>query len=255
MKKIYLSIVLLASLVLGACSSSDNDDSKNAAYSEEKVSEAPEWQIDWSNSQDCPDWSEPDGTLYENWTILMVQIEEALEPYISANDMMAVFINGELRGLANPATLADGTRTNKFLLKAYGNETGTETVNISLQYYCQRLNHIFNLSDDINLDTDITTGIDEDYIAPFTFGSAKYPVSMVFNTANLLAKASIQPGSGDVLAAFVGSECRGVSTPTSSNLSLVVFGREEGETITLKYYQAATNKVFTFNNAGKTKNQ
>ena len=52
MKKIYLSIVLLASLVLGACSSNDNDDSKNAAYSEEKVSEAPEWQIDWSNSQD-----------------------------------------------------------------------------------------------------------------------------------------------------------------------------------------------------------
>lgn len=250
--------VLLASLILGACGGSDDDNeggNQNAIYTETTVGEAPAWQIDWSFNQARPNWTEPNASLYENWTILMVQIEEALEPYISANDMMAVFINGELRGLANPATLADGTRTNKFLLKAYGNETGTETVNISLQYYCQRLNHIFNLSDDINLDTDITTGIDEDYIAPFTFGSAKYPVSMVFNTANLLAKASIQPGSGDVLAAFVGSECRGVSTPTSSNLSLVVFGREEGETITLKYYQAATNKVFTFNNAGKTKNQ
>ena len=89
-------LVLLSSLILGACSSSDNDDSKNAAYSEEKVSEAPEWQIDWSNSQDCPDWSEPDGTLYENWTILMVQIEETLQPFVSENDMMAIFVNGEL---------------------------------------------------------------------------------------------------------------------------------------------------------------
>ena len=142
MKKIYLSIVLLASLVLGACSSNDNDDSKNAAYSEEKVSEAPEWQIDWSNSQDCPDWSEPDGTLYENWTILMVQIEETLQPFVSENDMMAIFVNGELRGLANPATIMDGelTGTATFLMKAYGNETSKETVHASLQYYSQKLN-------------------------------------------------------------------------------------------------------------------
>ena len=64
MKKIYLSLVLLTSLLLGACSS--DDDNNDAAYTETTQSEAPDWQIDWSNNQERPDWEEPDGTLYEN---------------------------------------------------------------------------------------------------------------------------------------------------------------------------------------------
>ena len=181
MKKIKFMFMLLASLVLGACSSND-DDSKNAAYSEE-VDQAPEWQIDWSNNQDRPDWSEPDGALYENWTILMVQIEEELQPFVSEDDMMAIFINGELRGLANPATTVDGdlTGTATFLIKAYGNEGSKETIHASLQYYNQQLKHLFTLSDDISLSSDVTTGIDEDYIPLFTLGSAKYPVVKTVN--------------------------------------------------------------------------
>lgn len=248
--------VLLASLVLGACSSSDDDNeggNNNGTYTETTVNEAPVWQIDWSFNQERPNWTEPDASLYENWTILKVQIEKALQPYVSAGDLLAVFVNGEMRGLASPAVLEDETLTDKFLLKVYGNETGTETVHMSLQYYSQTLKQVFTLSDDIKLDSDETTGIDEDFIPEFIYGSAKYPVVMLFNTANLLAKADIHPASGDLLAAFVGSECRGVSTPDANNLSLIVFGRAEGETVTLKYYQAATNKVFTFDNAAKIK--
>ena len=249
--------VLLASLILGACSSSDDDDNgggnKNAGYTETTVTEAPAWAIDWSFNQERPNWTEPDVSLYENWTILKVQIEEELQPYVSEGDMMAVFINGELRGMTTPATLEDETLTNKFLLKVYGNETGTETVHMSLQYYCQKLNQIFTLSDNIKLDSDQTTGIDEDFIPDFIFGSAKYPVVMLFDAEYLLDKANIEPAKGDLLAAFVGSECRGVDTPTFIDESLYVFGREEGETVTLKYYQAATNKVFTFDNAAKIK--
>ena len=51
MNKIKLMFVLLASLVLGACSSDDDNnvnDPKNAAYTETTVTEAPAWQIDWS---------------------------------------------------------------------------------------------------------------------------------------------------------------------------------------------------------------
>lgn len=255
MNNIKLMLVLLASLILGACSSSDDDDNGggNTDYTETTVSEAPVWQIDWSFNQERPTWTEPDASLYENWTILKVQIEKALQPYVSAGDLLAVFVNGEMRGLASPAVLEDETLTDKFLLKVYGNETGTETVNMSIQYYSQTLKQIFNLSDDINLDSDETTGIDEDFIPEFTYGSAKYPIVKIFNAASILAKAEIHPASGDILAVFVGSECRGVSTPDASNLSLTVFGREEGESLTVKYYQAATNKVFTFDNAGKIK--
>ena len=124
----------------GFCSS-DDDTQQCCLQLRTRQSQAPEWQIDWSNDQERPDWTEPDGSLYENWTILMVQMEEALQPYVSEDDMMAIFINGELRGLASPATTVDGdqTGTAMFLMKAYGNESSKERVNISLQYYSHRL--------------------------------------------------------------------------------------------------------------------
>ena len=253
MNKIKLMFVLLASLVLGACSSSDDDsDSKEVLITEAAVTEAPQWAMDWSNNQERPNWTEPDGYLYEVGTILKVQIEETLMPFASSGDLLALFVNGELRGLASPAVkIGTGqTENGKFLMKAYGKEAGT--VNMSLQYYSQQLKHLFTLTGDINLDADETTGIDEAYIPEFTLGSAKYPVVMNLNVSTIIAKASIQPAQSDYFAAFVGNECRGVSS-AFDNLSLIVYGCEEGESITLKYYQAATGKVYTFTDAAKTK--
>ena len=258
MNKIKLMFVLLASLVLGACSSSDDDnnvnDPKNAAYTETTVTEAPAWQIDWSNNQERPNWTEPDGSLYANWTILKVQIEDALKAYASDGDLMALFVNGEIRALAKPAvSVGGGTATGKFLMKAYGNETGSETVNMSLQYYSSTLKHLFTLTGDINLDSDETTGIDEDFIPEFTLGPSKYPVVMAFDGKDLLTKASIVPAKGDCLAAFVGDECRGICASPAENLTWVVYGRQEGESLTVKYYQTATGKLFTFPDAFQIK--
>ena len=249
--------VLLASLVLGACSSSDDDnnvnDPKNAAYTETTVTEAPAWQIDWSNNQERPNWTEPDGSLYANWTILKVQIEDALKAYASDGDLMALFVNGEIRALAKPAVnVGGGTATGKFLMKAYGNETGSETVNMSLQYYSQTLKHLFTLTDNITLDSDETTGIDEAFIPEFTLGSAKYPVMKVVGVEPLLNKVGLTPVSGNMVAAFVGEECRGtVSLSTSGNTQLLIFGRNAGESLTLKYYDAAAGKLYTIPNAVK----
>lgn len=246
MKKIYLSLVLLTSLLLGACSS--DDDSNGAAYTEIEQREAPDWQIDWSNNQERPDWSEPDGTLYENWTILMVQIEGKLQPFVSKDDMMALFVNGELRGLANPAITVNDDQTSNasFLMKAYGNESGSEPMHISLQYYNNQLKHIFTLSEDITLSSDESVGIDEDYIPEFTYGSAKYPIVKTVNVESLLTKAGITPTTGDMAAAFVGDECRGVGNISSSGGTLIViYGRMAGESVTLKYYDAARGRVFT----------
>ena len=116
-------IVLLASLVLGACSSdsdSNGNEPKNTGYTETIVSEAPVWAIDWTNNQERPNWTEPIGSNYENSTILKVQIEEALMSYASKDDLLAIFINGELRGMAAPAqTLSGQSEPGKFLLKAW----------------------------------------------------------------------------------------------------------------------------------------
>lgn len=250
--------ILLASLILGACSSSDDDDkdnvndNTNAAYTETSPGEAPAWQVDWSNNQERPNWTEPDASLYENWTILKVQIEETLMPYASEGDLLALFVNGEIRALAKPAnTVGSGQTTNgKFLMKAFGNETGTETVNMSLQYYCQTLKHIFTLTEDVSLDSDETTGIDEAYIPEFIYGSDKYPVVKSVVAEALLTKVGITPAEGDKVAAFVGEECRGTATLSASGrTSLVVFGRSDGESVTLKCYDAAKGVIYTIANA------
>ena len=171
MNKVKIMSILLASLVLGACSSSDGDSNNSQqAYSETTVTEAPAWQIDWSYNQERPSWTEPDATLYENWTILKVLIEDELKPYTSEGDMMALFVNGELRGMATPAVIVGSNQVEngKFVMKAWGNETGAETVNISLQYYSQTLKQIFTLSDVIKFSSDLDTGIESDYIPEFT---------------------------------------------------------------------------------------
>ena len=245
--------VLLAGLLFGACSSDDDDNSTNAAYTETSLGEAPAWQIDWTSNQERPNWTEPDASLYENWTILKVQIEDALKPYASDGDLMALFVNGEIRALASPAVnVGGGTATGKFLMKAYGNETGSETVNMSLQYYSQTLKHIFTLTDDITLDSDETIGIDEAFVPEFTYGSAKYPVQKMVGVEPLITKVGLTPVSGNAVAAFVGEECRGtVSLASSGSTQLLIFGRNAGESLTLKYYDATAGKLYTIPDAVK----
>ena len=252
MNKKKLMFVLLASLVLGACSSGGDEIyiiSPQTAYTETAVSEAPVWQIDWSNNQERPNCS-----LYANWTILKVQIEDALKAYASDGDLMALFVNGELRGLASPSiNVGTGqTENGKFVLKAWGNETGSETVNMSLQYYSQTLKHLFTLSDDITLDSDETTGIDEAFVPEFTFGSAKYPVVKTVVVESILTKAGIKPVSGNAVAAFGGKECRGtVSLSETGSTPLLIFGRNAGESLSLKYYDAEKGKLYTIPGAVK----
>lgn len=246
----YSMVALLISLLLGACS----DDDTNAAYKETAQKEVPAWQVDWSNDQQRPEWTEPDASLYENWTILKVQIEDELNPYVSEDDLMALFVNGEIRSLAKPAINLHGSpmTSGKFLMKVYGNETGTETINMTLQYYSHALKNIFTLSANISLDSDETIGIDEDYIPLFTLGSAKYPVTKLVKAETLLMKVGITPASGNKVAAFVGEECRGtVSLSSTGNTSLIIYGRSDGESVTLNYYNAEKSLLYTIPNAVK----
>ena len=254
MNKIKLMILLLASLTFGACSS--DDDNTSAGYTVETVSQAPAWQVDYSGNESRPDWQEPNTGDYENWSIMLVQLEDALKPYVSGDDLMALFIGGQLRGLTSPATSqGTGSENDKgsFVLKAYGNEADQNVVSLTLSYYCSQLKQTFSRTVQMRYDMGKVYGLDEDLIPQFTLGAAKYPVVKQVNPASLtaFANAAITPAEGDIVAAFVGSECRGVSTLNS----LTVFGRSAGEHVTLKYYQAATGKVYTFPDAVVTAQQ
>lgn len=250
MKTIKIMSLLFASLLLGACGG--DDDGGTALFTTTEMATAPKWQISWTNNQTRPAWKEPDATAYENWTFLMVQIEETLRPYVSDGDLMVIFVNNELRGLAKPAVSMTGALTNPptFVMKAYGNETGSERVNIKLSYYCQKLRHIFTLTDNITFNSEVTTGLDEDFIPPFTEGSEKYTVRKTVYAETLLNQVGIYPNTGDLVGAFVGEECRGVATISGSgSTSMLVLARSAGEPIDLRYYDAEGKRLYTIPNA------
>ena len=267
MKAKKIMFLLLASLVWGACTSDDenagegngngndngNGNGQKLTYVTTPQEEPPVWQMDWSYNQEKPRWTKPDESLYETSTPLTVTIEEALQPYVSKDDMMAVFINGELRGLATqPAVIVgdEQATSHLFVMRAYGNETGT--VKISLRYYCKKLNHIFTLSQDLDLTSDESLGTDEDFIPPFTLGSAKYPVTKTVVAEQYLMLADITPIEGNLLGAFVGDECRGhVTLSELGSTRLVIYGRKAGESVTLKYYDAISGLLFTIPDAVK----
>ena len=247
---LYSIAILLASLTLGACGSDDDDNNDGKGYSETTVAETPTWQVDYSGNDNRPDWQEPNPSAFENWTIMLVELEDELKPYTSNYDLLALFVGGELRGLTTPALSTDVNDKGTFVMKAYGNEVDQNMVNLTLKYYCNQLKQTFSRTVQMRYEMGKVYGLEENLVPPFTLGSSKYPVFMMLDVNTIIAKAAIQPALGDYFATFVGEECRGVSSAID-NLSLIVLGREEGEIITLKYYQAATGKIFTFSDVAK----
>ena len=244
--------LLFASLVMGACGG-DDDNEPSLGYNVTTVEALPSWQIDWSSNDARPAWKAPNPNEYENWSVIMIQIEDALMPYVGAGDMIALFVGDELRGLANTAFLGEsgGSAKGVFLLKAFGNEPDKKEVDVSLSYYCNKLKQIFSLSGQAVYKTGEVFGVDDDYVPQFTHGSSKYPVVMNLGvTVTSLIQSSVTPSEGDVIAAFVGDECRGIYTLDnallSSPVSMDVYGRATNEAVTLKYYSARNNSVFSF---------
>lgn len=277
MKRIlFRNILILASLTfLWACDG--DDDGKTSGYSVTNVSEVPEWQIDWSSNQERPDWQEPVASNYENWAVMLFIMEDELRPYVDENDMMALFVGNELRGLASPAiSIGDGDDDSAFfLLKAYGNDSGQTLLTVTLRYYSSRLKHIFTRSAQIYYEPDKVYGIDEDLQPQFSLGSEKYPIvmnlplstsplAMLFESGQSEEQSSkfqtaaspiVEPSEGDIVAAFVGSECRGIYTLDDNlldaSVEITVFGRSAGESVTLKYFDADEMTVYTFTDAVK----
>ena len=125
-----------------------------------------------ASAQDAPDWQAPNASGYENFTVMMVKIEEALKPYATNHDLLAVFVGDELRGLASPA-VAVGSSNNDastYVLKAFGNEADGTPLDITLKYYNAQLQKIFTHSCTIIFSSDNAIGVVEDFIPPFYSG-------------------------------------------------------------------------------------
>ena len=263
------NLVLLASLILGACSSDDEETQAQETQKENKEVQkttllgTPLWQMDWSFNDERPNWQEPSARDFENFTVLLLQIEDRLAPYVSDDDMMAVYLDHELRGLAKPAIYLDGQQHNGtdtisyFVVKVYGNESEQTRLAVALRYYCSKLHHIFTLQTEIDYAPDEIYGIDSDIIPTFIDGQEKYPYERKVQINDIIATSGITPADGDIVAAFLGDECRGLahlSELDAQHPTFTVYGSEEDEVLTLKYYDADVQTVFTFPDAISIKN-
>ena len=57
---------------------------------------------------------------------------------------------------------------------------------------------------------------------------------------------------GNMVGAFVGTECRGTVTLSEyDGASFIICGRAAGESVTIKYYDAATSVLYTIPDAVK----
>ena len=251
--------VLLASLVLGACSSSDddgnNDNNKDLQKSLQVVSSGrPDWHVDLTYNETAPNWQAPDPSLYENWFIMMFRIQDELKASYSDDDMVAVFIGDELRALSHPARSIDGSQTASsdsiyYILKVYGNETADQDIQVTLKLWSAKLRQTFTIQGSGKFIHEAVTGVGSSTMPNISLGSSKYPVTSLVNVNFNPAEYGLEPSDDDLLAAFIGNECRGTIPPTvrflsSSQIPLVVFGKTEGETARVLYFNAKSNTVY-----------
>jgi|GEM_PF-685111 len=276
----YSTAILLAGLIiLGACHKDTGDYIENGEggasgggdndvnYIVEESNQAPDWKMDWNFNQQRPDWQEPNYTDFEFSSVMLIKMQPQLQPYVSADDMMAFFVEDQLRGLTSPAiSVDDETTTTSFVLKVFGNEADNEKLMATILYYSSRLHHIFVFDSSLLFNVNEVIGLTEDYIPIFTLGSSKYPIHMFKNFAGTpLASAGIEPSEGDMIGAFVGDECRGIAPLPDSvlfpsttlegkdfaDIQMTIYGKTEGESVTIKYYDADQGRILIFNDVFK----
>lgn len=257
MKSKITTILMMAALAtLWGCSHHHDDDDDLVVEEKKKatlVSEGkPQWMIDWTSNDPAPQWTSPNAKEYENWMIIMVRLEDELAATASEDDLMAAFINGELRSFNKPAKDTEGNISGdgvKFIIKILGNEKPEKRVAYSLKYYSQNLKQMFTLEDVDYFVNEKVWGIDQDLVLPLTRGSSKYPVVMQLNLKMELANYGINSQPGDMVAVMVGDECRGIQTieeitTSLSNVPVTAFGRQENEEARILYYSSLENAVY-----------
>ena len=114
------------------------------------------------------------------------------------------------------------------------------------------LHHLFSIRSLLDFESEVIYGKDKDLEVPLLIGSSKYPFKGILSINRIPAKERpVALSTDDMIAAFVGDECRGVSHLDNSMIeynSLVVdaYLRQQEEPVTLRYYSAAENKVYSF---------
>lgn len=210
----------------------------SAGYTFEHA-DRPAWGVDLTGNDAAPDWGNFNMSLYENSMYVLVTLQDELAAHSTEADRMAVFIGGERRTqLAVPNFYDDGAV--RYVLRIYGNSTD-RNVRFTLQYYSVALKQLFSIGTEEKFVPEFTYGNIKDFVPPLLRGCKKFPVQNQL-TVSLPGQTPFTPDNNDLVAVFVGDECRGVGV---AGKPFNVFRTSETEKLTLRYYSVQQAGIYT----------
>lgn len=241
---LYIQLLaLLVSVVMTSCSSdSDNESIENHATFV-KVDKAPDWQNEWLDAMvytdSKPDWELVDMSDFDSHSVLVVKLDKELIPRSTDDDIMAVFVDGECRAISPRNVVSDEI---SFVLNVRGSSSGFGS-EFSLCYYSGGLHQIFKVTEQGGiLINEYILGTDKDFTLPLIYGGNKFS-DITICIVQLPDNAPFKQTDDDLIAAFVGGECRGVCKMKDNWLR--IFTHSPNEQVTLRYYSAESGGVYT----------
>ena len=127
-------VVLSATLLFTACSTSDDIDSGTQPV-DPAAKKTPQ-----PGTDERPTWTAPDISLFSGDPMtVQIALQEELEPYVGEGDLMCAKLNGEVRAVSD---LYESYGQKHFRLSIYG--SGNESA-VTLCYYCKQLSRIFTV--------------------------------------------------------------------------------------------------------------
>ena len=237
--KILMTVAALAT-VWGCSTANDNEiETVKPIGCTFEHADRPAWSVDLTGNDAAPDWGNFNMSLYENSMYVLVTLQDERAAHATEADRMAVFIGGERRTqLAVPNFYDDGAV--RYVLRIYGNSTD-RNVRFTLQYYSVALKQLFSIGTEEKFVPEFTYGNIKDFVPPLLKGCKKFPVQNQL-TVSLPDQPPFTPDNNDLVAVFVGSECRGVGV---AGKPFNVFRTSETEKLTLRYYSVQQAGIYT----------
>ena len=241
---LYIQLLaLLVSVVMTSCSSDSDDERIENHATFVKVDKAPDWQNEWLDAMvytdSKPDWELVDLSDFDSHSVLVVKLDKELIPRSTDDDIMAVFVDGECRAMSPRNVVSDEI---SFVLNVRGSSSGFGS-EFSLCYYSGGLHQIFKVTEQGGiLINEYILGTDKDFTLPLIYGGNKFS-DITICIVQLPDNAPFKQTDDDLIAAFVGGECRGVCK-MKDNL-LRIFTHSPNEQVTLRYYSAESGGVYT----------
>lgn len=234
---------MAALTLVWGCTSDDDSGNEVSQYKATftSVQEAPDWSVDFYSNDPKPSWTPIDNSEFESSMVIVAKLQKELVPFSTDDDVMAVFINNSCHTIAPRNIDIYNGENIYFVLNVYGTPTDN-TSGVTLSYYSGGLHQLFTVSqENMVFLNEFTIGTDKDFIPHMLYGTSKYPI-----INHIFVETPDNPpfnvSDDDIVAVFVGNECRGVNKVGNP---ITVYRYNADEQVYVRYYSSEKQGIYT----------